>query len=79
MGNDGGTSSHMSSADYQLYEIDRYEPTIDDQLGVRILLKPELPDHIPTLPAYDRTLDISDCLLDSVGGFQTQNDLLTNQ
>jgi hypothetical protein len=66
-------------ADPQLSEIDRYEPTLDDQLGVKSLLKPQLPDHIPTLPGYDRTSEIASFLLDSVGGVSPPNDLYTNQ
>lgn len=60
-------------------EIDRYEPTGDDQLGVKILLKPELPHRIPTLPAYDRANEISSSLLDGIGGSSPPDDLFTNQ
>jgi hypothetical protein len=70
---------HVPKADFQLSEIDRYEPTSDDQLGVKSLLKPELPDHIPTLPAYDRTSEIATFLLDNVGGSLPPDDLFTNQ
>jgi hypothetical protein len=70
---------HVPKADFQLSEIDRYEPTLDDQLGVKSLLKPELPDHIPTLPADDRTSVIATFLLDSVGGSLPPDDLFTTQ
>ena len=69
----------VPKADFQLSEIDRYEPTLDDQLGVKSLLKPGLPDHIPTLPAYDRTCEMASYLLDSVGGVPPPDDLFTNQ
>jgi hypothetical protein len=70
---------HVLRADFQLSEIDRYQPTPDDQLGVKCLLKPELPDHIPTLPAYDRTSEIATSLLDNLGGVPSTDDLYTNQ
>ena len=63
----------------QMSEVDRYQPTLDDKLGVRTLLKPELPDHIPILPAYDRTTEISDFLLDKVGGSPARDELFTDQ
>lgn len=63
----------------QMSEVDRYQPTLDDQLGVRTLLKPELPDHIPILPAYDRTTEISDFLLDKVGDSSARDELFTEQ
>jgi hypothetical protein len=47
----------------QLDELDRYHPSADDQLGVHTLLKAELPDRIPTLPAYDRTREIASSFL----------------
>jgi len=62
-----------------LSEIDRYEPTPDDQLGVAALLKPELLDHIPTLPAYDRTSEIATFLSDNVGGAPPPDDMFTDQ
>ena len=64
---------------WQLSEIDRYVPTPDDQLGIKTLLKPELPDHIPILPAYDRTTEISSCLLLCQGGTRLPDDLLYDQ
>jgi hypothetical protein len=70
---------HVLRADFQLSEVDRYAPIPDDQLGVKNLLKPELPDHIPTLPAYDRTSEIATFLLDSMGGAPPPGDLFTNQ
>jgi hypothetical protein len=70
---------HVLRADFQLSEIDRYQPTPDDQLGVKCLLKPGLPDHIPTLPSYDRTSEIATFLLDNVGGAPSPDALYTNQ
>ena len=40
-------------------EIDRYDETPDDLLGVTQLVKPELVETCPTLPAYDRACDIT--------------------
>jgi hypothetical protein len=60
-------------------ELDRYQPTPDDQLGIKILLKAELADRIPTLPAYGQTSEISQSLLDGVGAAPASGDLFTDQ
>lgn len=63
----------------QISELDRYEPSGDDQLGISALLKAELPEHIPVLPAYDRTTDIVNSLTGAASAELAQDDLLTEQ
>jgi hypothetical protein len=44
-------------------------PTIDDELGIHALLKPDVRDiYLTTLPAYDRSSAIAVELLSLTGG-----------
>lgn len=52
---------------------------MDDQLGVRALLKPEMADEIPALPAYDRTSDFVSSLVEPRASTDTVTSLLTDQ
>ena len=56
------------SARMDVVEVDRYEPTPDDELGIRPLEKGLVHDHRPTLAAFDRAGDISDMILYLAGG-----------
>ncbi|ORY34106.1 hypothetical protein BCR39DRAFT_518512 [Naematelia encephala] len=50
-------------------EIDRHESGADDELGVLALVKPELPDRICYLPAYDYSDEMASTLIDMSGGY----------
>lgn len=84
MGNHGGQSPASSIGRealliVQLNELDRYDLSPDDQLGVATLLKAELPDRVPNLPAYDSTSEISSYLLNSLNGQSPSPDLMIAQ
>jgi len=57
--------------------VDRYEPSLDDELDVLTLLKPGLSESRPTLPAYDRAIDIATEVMDLAGGIPALDDLQT--
>lgn len=63
----------------QMNELDRYEASLDDRLGTTTLLKPELHDYIPVLPAYDHTSEISSRLTKNSALSPARADLMTDQ
>lgn len=62
-------------ADVQSIELDRHQIGADDQLDIRLLLKPELEDWRPTIPAFDRTDEIASWLEERSGETDTEQEL----
>lgn len=64
---------HTSTANIQISEIDRFVPTPDDQDGIRLLYKPEVPDVYPVLARYGATAELAEALVVSAGGGLSHN------
>ncbi|WVR07163.1 hypothetical protein IAU60_004204 [Kwoniella sp. DSM 27419] len=56
------------AAKLELYEIDRHAPTADDELGPRLLVKPEMDDAYPVYAGSDISPIISGRLVGLAGG-----------
>lgn len=42
-----------------MLEVDRYEAQDDDEIGIRMLVKPDIHEIRPTLPLYDTATDMA--------------------
>ena len=42
-----------------MLEVDRYEAQDDDEIGIRMLVKPDIHEIRPTLPLYDMAADMA--------------------
>ncbi|KIR67242.1 hypothetical protein I314_02455 [Cryptococcus bacillisporus CA1873] len=52
----------------ELYDVDKLQPTSDEELEVAALLKPEMGETYPILAMIDRSSEIADSLVQAVGG-----------
>lgn len=52
-------SSCRADSPAQASEVDRFGTSLDDDLGVSSLVKPELADSCPVFPPYDQAQDIA--------------------
>lgn len=65
------SNKYITSADaslYKLYDVDKLQPTSDEELDVAALLKPEMYETYPILAMIDRSSDIAGSLVQAVGG-----------
>ena len=60
-----GHVSPRTWARIDVCEVDRHDSTPDDELGPRLLVKPDIHDLYPVIPAYDASVAMAEGLVDS--------------
>jgi hypothetical protein len=65
----------------QINEVDRHAPSGDDELGIHMLLKPDIHDLFPILPGYDACGAMAEGIVDLAGKVirSTDRDIQTDR